>query len=114
MNRVLSLEQLRGGRCVPMKNRLPMSSAHIDEQIHVLPIWARHDNALVRDYEFRDYPQTIAFVNAVAGVANQEDHHPELLVNYGKVRVSYTTHAIGGISINDFICAAKIDALYES
>lgn len=114
MNRVLSIEQLRSGRCVPMKNRAPMSSAHIDEQIHVLPIWARRGDVLERDYEFADYARAIAFVNAVAEVAGQENHHPEMLVGHGRVRVHYTTHEIGGISINDFICAAKIDARYES
>jgi len=114
MKRVLTLEQLRAGHCVPMKNRLPMSEAHIEEQIHVLPIWTCHDNTLSRDYDFEDYRKTIAFVNAVAEIANQQNHHPELLVSYGKVRVSYTTHDVGGISINDFICAAKTDALYIS
>ena len=53
----------------------------------------------------------MAFVNAVAWVAHVEDHHPELLVSYGGCRVRFNTHSVGGISVNDFICAAKVDAL---
>lgn len=67
-----------------------------------------------RDYQFKNYYQTIAFVNAVAWIANQEDHHPDLEVSYKVCKVLYSTHAIGGLSENDFICAAKIDALLKA
>lgn len=75
--------------------------------------WALDDNhkTLLREFRFRNYYQTLAFVNAVAWIAHQEDHHPDLEVGYNRCRVSYTTHAIGGLSENDFICAARIDAL---
>ena len=62
-------------------------------------------------FSFSDFHQTMAFVNAVAWIAIKEDHHPDLTVGYDKVGVVYTTHAIGGLSENDFICAAKIDRL---
>jgi len=62
-------------------------------------------------YEFDDFYETMAFVNAVAYVAHVEDHHPELSVSYNRCTVTYSTHAIGGLSENDFICAAKIEAL---
>ncbi|TVO68860.1 4a-hydroxytetrahydrobiopterin dehydratase [Sedimenticola selenatireducens] len=64
-----------------------------------------------RTFKFKDYYQTMAFVNAVAWIANRQDHHPELIVNYNRCQVRYSTHTIGGLSENDFICAAKIDAL---
>lgn len=60
---------------------------------------------------FKNYYQTIAFVNAVAWMAHQENHHPDLEVSYNHCRVRYSTHAIGGLSENDFICAAKVDKL---
>jgi len=59
----------------------------------------------------RDYYQTIAFVNALAWVAHAEDHHPDIEAGYNRCLVRYSTHAIGGLSDNDFICAARIDAL---
>ena len=66
-----------------------------------------------RHYRFADFHRTMAFVNALAWIAHQEDHHPELAVSYNRCAVRYTTHAIGGLSDNDFICAAKIDFLLE-
>ena len=68
-------------------------------------------NEISRGFKFKNYYQTIAFVNALAWVSHQEDHHPDLEVGYSRCLVRYSTHAIGGLSENDFICAAKIDAL---
>lgn len=70
------------------------------------------DGASIRtELEFRNFYRTMSFVNAVAHIANSEDHHPDLEVGYNYCRIRFTTHAIGGLSENDFICAAKIDAL---
>jgi 4a-hydroxytetrahydrobiopterin dehydratase len=62
-----------------------------------------------REFRFKDFYRTMSFVNAVAHIANIEDHHPDLEVGYGYCRAVFTTHAIKGLSENDFICAAKID-----
>ena len=67
--------------------------------------------SLMRDFRFKDYYRTMSFVNAVAHIANAEDHHPDLEVGYGVCRMKFTTHAIDGLSENDFICCAKVDAL---
>jgi 4a-hydroxytetrahydrobiopterin dehydratase len=67
---------------------------------------------LKRVFRFKNYYQTMAFVNAVAWIAHQEDHHPDIEFGYNRCVVRYSTHSIGGISENDFICAAKIDALF--
>ena len=64
-----------------------------------------------RDFHFKGFNRTMGFVNAVAWIANSENHHPDLEVGWGHCLVRYSTHAIGGLSRNDFICAAKIDAL---
>lgn len=61
-------------------------------------------------YSFKDYYQTMAFVNVVAQIAHQQNHHPDLFVSYNRCTVSYNTHSVNGLSINDFICAAKINA----
>lgn len=68
---------------------------------------------ITRVFSFKNYYQTIAFVNALAWIANQENHHPDLQVAYNRCHVLYTTHAIDGLSENDLICAAKIDALAQ-
>ena len=67
--------------------------------------------AIERDFAFHDFYRTMSFVNALAHIANIEDHHPDLEVGYNYCRVRYSTHAIGGLSENDFICAAKIDRI---
>lgn len=71
-------------------------------------------NWIRREFEFSGFNRTMSFVNAVAWIANTEGHHPDLEVGYYKCVVNYTTHAIGGLSENDFICAAKIDRLLAS
>lgn len=75
--------------------------------------WSLNDQCteISRVFRFKNYYQTMAFVNTVAWIAHQEDHHPDLEVGYNRCRVRYSTHAIGGLSENDFICAAKVDAL---
>ena len=67
-----------------------------------------------KDYKFADFYETIAFVNALAYIANQEDHHPDLVVGYNKCGVTFSTHEAGGLTENDFICAARVDALVRT
>ena len=66
-----------------------------------------------RDFKFHNFYRSMAFTNAVAWIANKEGHHPDLEIGYRHCLVRYTTHAIAGLSENDFICAAKIDRLLE-
>lgn len=75
--------------------------------------WALAGGMLTKTYDFRNYHETMAFVNATAWISHREDHHPDLTVGYKQCRVAYITHAIGGLSENDFICAAKIDAVFS-
>lgn len=77
----------------------------------IAPEWSlSHDGkSISRTFKFKNYYETMAFVNVVAMVAHQQDHHPDLTIGYGTCHVEYSTHSIGGLSENDFICAAKID-----
>ena len=75
--------------------------------------WMIVEGILERTFLFKNYHQTMAFVNAVAWIAHQQDHHPTIEFGYKTCRVRYKTHAIDALSINDFICAAKIDALLD-
>lgn len=71
------------------------------------------EQTLQREFKFKNFYQTIEFVNAVAWIANQQDHHPDLEVSYNRCQVTFTTHSVGGLSENDFICAARIDKLFD-
>ena len=110
-------EELIRRRCEPCEGGVPpLASDTAEELLRALnSAWSIVDDgkSIVRLFEFAGYHRTISFVNAVAWIAEAEGHHPDLEVHYGKVRVLYTTHAIGGLSENDFICAAKIDRLLD-
>ncbi|MDQ3617854.1 MAG: 4a-hydroxytetrahydrobiopterin dehydratase [Pseudomonadota bacterium] len=90
-----------------------LSHARIRELMPEVPGWelTEDSHALTRTFKFDDYHRTMAFVNALAFVAHREDHHPDLGVHYDRCVVRYSTHDVGGLSENDFICAAKADAL---
>ena len=75
--------------------------------------WQQHGLCISKTYSFKDYYQTIAFVNAIAWIAHREDHHPDLAVSYNACRVDYSTHSAGGLTEKDFICAALVDALLK-
>jgi len=89
-----------------------MDRDRIESMLRAVPGWQFQDGAVTKTYEFKNYHETIGFVNATAWISNREDHHPDLEVSYRKCKVRYSTHAIGGISENDFICAAKLEALF--
>ena len=85
----------------------------IDALLQDVPGWTAIDGILVREFRLPDYRATIAFVNAVAQVAEAQDHHPDMTVGYATCSVSWSTHSAGGaLTDNDFICAAKVNALY--
>ena len=109
------MSQLTEKKCVPCEGGIdPLSRAQAEELLEQLaPGWTLSDDAksLHREWKFRNFYHTMSFVNAVAHIANAEDHHPDLEVGWGYCRMKYSTHAINGLSENDFICAAKVDAL---
>jgi 4a-hydroxytetrahydrobiopterin dehydratase len=91
----------------------PYSEKQARDMLAQLKGWQLQDGKLAKVYPFANYHHTMAFVNALAWISHREDHHPDLEVGYNKCRVTYWTHAVGGLSENDFICAAKCDALFE-
>jgi len=108
-------ELLVDRRCHPCEGGVePLSREQSEELMRALhDDWALSPDGLEisRSFEFPAYSRTLAFANAVAWIAVSEGHHPVLTIEYGRCAVSYTTHAIDGLSDNDFICAAKIDRL---
>ena len=101
-----------------LKNRKALSATEIVTQLSNLNGekalgWRLIDGALEKTYTFKTYFETIGFVNALAFIANAEDHHPELAVSYSKCSVRFNTHDVDGISVSDFFCASKVDALFS-
>ncbi len=113
MNSDSKLEERRCRPCEGGVDRMrPDQAAALIKQI---PGWGLSDdgNTISRRFEFRDFYRTMAFVNALAWIANRENHHPDFTTGYNYCDVGYTTHAVGGLSENDFICAARVNALSD-
>lgn len=110
------MESLSHKTCTPCEGgTAPLSKAQVVDLLKEVPQWTVDESGvqkISRTFEFKNYYQTMAFVNAIAWIAHQENHHPDLEIGYQKCTVKYTTHAIKGLSWNDFICAAKVDVLY--
>lgn len=96
-------------RCTTGAPRL--QEAELAELLAALPGWSRAGARIEQTFRFPDYFRTMAFVNAVASIAHREDHHPDLHVHYDRCTVAWSTHSAGGVTLNDCICAAKVDAL---
>ncbi|NEX62036.1 4a-hydroxytetrahydrobiopterin dehydratase [Noviherbaspirillum galbum] len=94
-----------------------LSDAEISQYLAAVEGWTLQDGKIVRSFDFKNYYETLAFVNAIAWVIHADDHHPELTVTYNRVVARFDTHSVnggkGGISENDFIAAAKVDAIYR-
>lgn len=88
-----------------------LSPQEVATLLAAVPGWTDDGGRLTRTFPFKNYYETIAFVNAIAWISHQQDHHPDLEVGYNRLVVHYSTHSVGGLSENDFICAAKVSAL---
>jgi 4a-hydroxytetrahydrobiopterin dehydratase len=107
------MHELAQRKCKPCEGGVAAyTDAQARDMLKDLKGWTLEGGRLVKLYPFGNYYQTMAFVNALAWVSHREDQHPDLEVGYNKCRETYWTHAVGGLSENDFICAAKCDALF--
>jgi 4a-hydroxytetrahydrobiopterin dehydratase len=105
---------LAQSKCKPCEGGVsPLAPAEVASLLRHVPGWEYANGTIAKTYEFRDHYQAMAFANAVAWISHREDHHPGLTLGYNRCRIEYVTHAINGLSQNDFICAAKVDALFE-
>jgi 4a-hydroxytetrahydrobiopterin dehydratase len=104
--------ELSSRHCVPCEGGTkPLGSDEIERLLRSLQGWDFNGHEIFRIFKFKNFYQTMAFVNGVAWIAHRENHHPDLEVKYGSCTVRYSTNAIGGLSENDFICAAKIEEM---
>lgn len=110
------MSDLANRSCKPCEGGVaPLDAEAATEQLGQLAEgWSLDDDRqwLSREFSFDNYYQTTAFINAVAWIAHGQDHHPDISFGYNSATVRFTTHAIGGLSDNDFICAARIDQLF--
>lgn len=112
------LEQLTQAKCIPChRGDPPLTQVEIDSLKSHLPPWEVIEMEgvlrLQRVYKFKNFTQALDFTNRVGAIAEEQDHHPALLTEWGKVTVTWWTHAVGGLHRNDFIMAAKTDQLYQ-
>ena len=113
----MTLEELRSKKCTPLKGRehaLPRERAQ--QLLQSLPGWELGADAgeIRKQFRFPDFVHALGFVNALGWIAEQENHHPDLELGWGRCTVRFSTHDVGGLSLNDFISAAKTEALLGS
>ena len=102
-------------KCVPCEGGIPkFTPEQADQMLREIPSWERRGDKLFKKFKFKKFMDSIDFVNKMASVAEAEGHHPNFCVNFREVEVTVWTHAIDGISENDFILAAKIDKLLNT
>ncbi len=112
----MTLDELAQSHCRPRKGAQDaMNAADIRQYLGMLPGWrlAASEQGIDKEFRFDDFHRTMAFVNAVAWIAHVEDHHPDMRVSYPSCQLNFATHDVGGLSLNDFICAAKVESLLD-
>ena len=112
---ISTLADLLAKKC--QRREVESTPAEVAAALTILKDWRFIDARIERQFDFKDYTETLAFVNAIATIIHAQDHHPELTVTYNRCVVKFHTHSVnhgtGGISENDFICAAQIDAVFD-
>ena len=100
-------------KCIdPQPTDSPLENTQVKRYVEEIDSWNLEDKAIKKDFSFKSFPEAIAFVQDLAKIADEQNHHPDILISFKKVKLTLTTHKIGGLSLNDFIVAAKIDQLF--
>ena len=111
---MVTASELLEKKCRPLDQAL--TDAQVVEYLAAVEGWTLQNGKIVKSFSFKDYYETLSYINAIAYVIHAEDHHPELIVTYNRCTIKFDTHSVnggkGGLSENDFICAAKVDAIF--
>lgn len=110
------MTELSSIRCVGCEGGIPaMTPEEVAKYLPEIPSWelGSDNKSIVRNFKFENFYHTMAFVNAVAWIANQENHHPDMEIGYNYCNITFLTHAVDGLTKNDFICAAKINKIEQ-
>ncbi len=114
MSAPLSNNELLASSCKALEGSKALQPKAITAQLAAIDGWSLKSGAIEASFSFKNYYETIAFLNALAYVVHREDHHPDITFGYNSALVRFNTHSVKGISLNDFICAAKCSAIYAS
>jgi 4a-hydroxytetrahydrobiopterin dehydratase len=108
--------ELAALHCEPQKGGTALDPSRIHDLIALLPGWtpAEDNRSISKTFRFGNFYETLGFVNAIGWMANRQDHHPDLEVGYNRCVVHWSTHDVGGLSMNDFICAARAEAIAQA
>ena len=108
------MKKLKERKCKPCEDGAGrLNSAEIKIFLKDVPGWSLKNGEIQKTFTFKNFYETVSFVNAAAWIANVQDHHPEIEFGYKKCKIRYSTHSVKGLSENDFICAAQINALVQ-
>lgn len=107
----LKSEDLAAMKCRPCTTSDLLGKDKAAEYISLLPSWHIENGSVCREFKFKDFSESMKFINSLAKVAEEQDHHPDIEIHWNRVKLSLITHAIKGLSINDFVMAAKIDRI---
>jgi len=109
------MDDLTKKHCVPCEGGMPpLPPEGVASYMKFAPGWTSPDNKkITREFKFKDFKEAMAFINKVAAIAEGEGHHPDIYIFYNVVRLDLSTHAVGGLSENDFILAAKVNELLQ-
>lgn len=110
-----TLQELASLHCEPRKGGTALDPAKVGELLASLPGWtaAGDGKSIAKSFKFANFYETLGFVNAIGWMANRQDHHPDLEVGYNRCVVHWSTHDAGGLSMNDFICAARAEVISQ-
>ncbi|ANB18594.1 4a-hydroxytetrahydrobiopterin dehydratase [Dokdonella koreensis] len=112
----MTLAELQAQHCRPRKGPdHALDDAAIAAHLKLLPGWELTPGTreIRKTFRFDDFHRTMAFINALAWIAHAEDHHPDLEIGYARALVRFSTHDVGGLSLNDFVCAARVEGLFS-
>jgi 4a-hydroxytetrahydrobiopterin dehydratase len=112
----MTLEKLASMHCEARKGGTALDAAQVGDLLASLPGWAAAGDgkSIAKSFKFANFHETLGFVNAVGWMANRQDHQPDLEVGYSRCTVRWSTHDVGGLSMNDFVCAAKVETIARS
>lgn len=99
--------------CQPAANMVPLSRKEAEALLLQVADWSLIEKEISRVFQFKNFREAMDFVNRIAAIANEQDHHPDIIITYSKVKLILTTHKIGGLSMNDFVMAAKAELIAD-
>ncbi len=107
-----AIRMMASRKCVSCKDAVPFTVEEASERLEELPGWSLQSGSIQKEFRFKSYLSSLEFAYSLGKIAEREDHHPEMLVGWRRVRVTFSTHAIKGLSQNDFNMAAKAELAY--